>query len=87
MLRGLDDEAMFIHFKSQLPFSVKVFLGPINVISGNKKEDQKKEVKNVKERQDYIVTPTQKWIDGIATGSGQVKQFVATATAIGFVSS
>jgi hypothetical protein len=27
--------------------------------------------------QDYIITPNQKWLDGIATAEGQVRQFVA----------
>lgn len=27
--------------------------------------------------QDYIITPSQKWLDGIATAKGQVRQFVA----------
>ena len=66
--------------------------GPINVISGNTVEKDYKVISGRKERkegqsQDYVVAPPQKWVDGIATGSGQVKQFVATATTIGFASS
>lgn len=34
-------------------------------------------MKKDKSIQDYIVVPDQKWIDGVATAPGQVKQFVA----------
>jgi hypothetical protein len=77
---------MFIHFRSKFQFAIKIFLGPINVISGDKKNGRKYKVSTDDPIQDYVVTPRQSWIDGLATGSGQVRQFVATPTTIGFAS-
>lgn len=34
--------------------------------------------------QDYIVAPRQRWIDGIATAAGTVRQFIATHHGSGF---
>ena len=78
---------MFIHFQSELRFAIKIFLGPINVVSGDRKNGRKYRVSTEGRKQDYVVTPHQFWVDGIATGSGQVRQFVATETTVGFASS
>lgn len=56
------------------------------MISGNQKADGNDKVIAGQERQDYVVTPRQEWVDGFAVGSGQVRQFVATSTTIGFTS-
>jgi hypothetical protein len=31
----------------------------------------------IAKKQDYVIAPDQPWLDGIATGPGMVKQFVA----------
>lgn len=79
-----DDEAMFLYFRSNFQFAIKIFLGPMNVISGDVKNGRKYKVSTDGPIQDYVVTPHQSWIDGVATGSGQVRQFVATPTTIGY---
>lgn len=79
----LDEEAVFISFSSASIFAIKVFLGPINVITGNRDNTESTNSLIDKEKQDYIVAPEQRWIDGITTGNSQVRQFVAKATTKG----
>jgi len=38
----------------------------------------------VEKKQDYIIVPEQPWVDGIATGPGIVKQFVAVPYGSGY---
>ena len=80
---ALDDEAMFISFSSLSVFAIKIFLGPINVITGDRSSRTSSDNLIRKEKQDYIVTPEQRWIDGIVTGPDEIRQFVATATTKG----
>ena len=37
-----------------------------------------------KSEQDYIVTPKQLWLDGIASGDGKVRQFIAVPVSSGY---
>ena len=37
-----------------------------------------------KKTQDYVVTGTQPWLDGIATGKGTIRQFVAMPLGLGY---
>ena len=80
---ALDDEAMFISFSSLSVFAIKIFLGPINVVTGDRSSRTISDNLIRKEKQDYIVTPEQRWIDGIVTGPNEIRQFVATATTKG----
>ena len=41
-------------------------------------------MENKKSIQDYVVTPKQLWLDGIATGNGRVRQFVAMPLGSGY---
>ena len=75
-------EAMYIQFDSTSwghasQYAIKVFVGGVNAISG-KTWDQKSD------KQDYIVVPPQRWLDGIATAPGVVKQFVAMPSGSGY---
>ena len=75
-------EAMYIGFDSTSwglapQYAIKVFVGGVNAISG-KTWDQKSD------KQDYIVVPPQRWLDGIATAPGVVKQFVAMPLGSGY---
>ncbi|PMD25419.1 hypothetical protein NA56DRAFT_435055 [Hyaloscypha hepaticicola] len=80
-----DQEAMWIKFESDLQYAIKVYVGGVNAVSGEPA------VENMATRlrrqtlgaqgaslQDYVVTPNQRWIDGIAISPGVVRQFVAT---------
>ncbi|PGG98055.1 hypothetical protein GX51_07029 [Blastomyces parvus] len=84
-------EAMWIRFESKSQFAVKIYAGGVNVISGEtstenmatKLRRQKLHSEN-QSLQDYIVTPKQLWLDGIATAPGNVRQFVAVASGQGY---
>lgn len=84
-------EALWVNFSANRPFAIKVFVGGINAISGlpAKEDGSIKGLRNVlKEQtdilQDYVVVPKQPWLDGIATGDGHVKQFVAMPMGDGY---
>ncbi|CAZ85286.1 unnamed protein product [Tuber melanosporum] len=59
-------------------YAIKVFFGGVNAISGETWNS------SAKKKQDYIVVPPQPWLDGIATGPGVVKQFVAMPLGSGY---
>ncbi|TPX12408.1 uncharacterized protein E0L32_006820 [Thyridium curvatum] len=72
-------EAMWISFVSDNTYAIKVFAGNVNAISG--KPDTASHEENQATRkdltlQDFVVTPHQHWLDGVATEAGRV-QFVA----------
>jgi hypothetical protein len=77
-------EAMWIRFQrnSSRKFAIRPFLGGVNGISGEASIGDMNAVMrrmtSMAPKQDYIVIPNQKWLDGIATRPGIVKQFVAT---------
>ncbi|KAL6918299.1 hypothetical protein FSHL1_009721 [Fusarium sambucinum] len=64
-------EALWISFESIKRYAIRVFVGGINVVSGEPKAS------NAAKRQDYLVVPDQYWIDGIAVEPGRVRQFMA----------
>jgi hypothetical protein len=74
---------MFIHFRSRpgKTYAIRPFLGGVNAISGQSIIDDlisdmpEEEVDS--SRQDYVVVPKQKRLDGVAIRPGVVKQFVA----------
>jgi hypothetical protein len=74
-------EAMWLHFSgpSWKPRAVKVAVGKVCAITGKKWSE------NLRRRpQDYIVTPPQPWLDGIASGRGAIRQFVAMPLGMGY---
>ncbi|EFR05201.1 integral membrane protein [Nannizzia gypsea CBS 118893] len=76
-------EAMWMDFDTLYPqkFALRVFVGKVNAISGKHMD----ETNDAKEPvQDYIVVPGQKWLDGICTSPGVVKQFVAMPLGSGY---
>ncbi|UCD82430.1 MAG: hypothetical protein JSW26_13685 [Desulfobacterales bacterium] len=74
-------EALWIGFRGAAwkPNAVKIEIGGINAVSGRK---FKEGLSN--EPQDYVVIPDQPWLDGINTGPGKVRQFVAMALGLGY---
>ncbi|EWC43658.1 hypothetical protein DRE_01545 [Drechslerella stenobrocha 248] len=84
-------EAMWINFKiknaeSRYRYAIKIFSGGVNVVSGEPEVEttatklrRQTLLAQGKSVQDYVVIPEQRWLDGIATSSGKVRQFVATA--------
>lgn len=68
-------EALWVGFQGELwpPVAVQIETGRVNVLSG---EADGNSLKN--SPQNYLVCPRQPWLDGINTGEGTIRQFVAT---------
>ena len=75
---------MWISFESptRKRIAIRPYVGGINGISGEGSIGDMatlmRRMNSLSPRQDYLVTPEQLWLDGIATAPGIVKQFVAT---------
>jgi hypothetical protein len=74
-------EAMWLGFQGVhwRPNAAKIAIGKINAISG--KPWNQKLVAN---EEDYIVCPTQPWLDGINAGDGYIRQFIAMPLGMGY---
>jgi hypothetical protein len=74
-------EALWLGFQAApwKPNAVKIAVGRVNAISG---EPYDKAFHS--DPQDYIVCPDQPWLDGIHTGHGSVRQFVAMPLGLGY---
>lgn len=76
-------EAMWMSFSSDWPFAVKIASGKVNAISG-KSWTNELEKSQEGETQDYIVVPSQPWLDGFNVSKGVIRQFVAVPLNSGF---
>jgi hypothetical protein len=67
-------EALWLGFEaaSWKPNAVKIGVGGVNAVSGEPWDIQLRD-----DPQDYLVCPPQLWLDGINSGTGIVRQFVA----------
>jgi hypothetical protein len=80
-------EAMWINFRGgrsrssghAYPFAIKIAAGKINALTGGAWSPALSA-----EEQDYVVIPTQLWIDGFAISKGIIRQFVAERLGEGF---
>jgi hypothetical protein len=74
-------EALWLGFHAApwKPNAVKIGVGRVNAISG---EPHDKALHA--DRQDYVVCPEQPWLDGVHTGHGLVRQFVAMPLGLGY---
>jgi hypothetical protein len=68
-------EAMWLNFHDG-PNAVKVAVGKVNAITG--------EPYDARLADDYVVVPTQPWLDGINAGDGFIRQFVAMPLGMGY---
>ena len=82
---------MWINFKASQPFAIQICVGTINAISGEPiQADYSTTLHRLtklgkgQQIQDYIVVPKQRWLDGIATTQGYVRQFVAMPLGSGY---
>lgn len=76
-------EAMWISFSGPRwkPRAVKIGVGGVNALTGEKWSEEFKKEKE----QDYLVAPIpQLWIDGIKSGKGTIRQFVAMPLGKGY---
>jgi hypothetical protein len=74
-------EAMWIHFRRDFdanPYAAMIGAGAINAVTGEIMKHKGKDVEMIlKEKQNYIVTPPQPWLDGWKDKDGKIYQFVA----------
>lgn len=82
---------MWINFHAKHKFAIKIYVGGVNVVSGEPSTDTEqtrvrryKLLAEQKSIQDYVVTPKQLWLDGIASQDGTVRQFVAMPLCSGY---
>jgi hypothetical protein len=74
-------EALWLSFQAAAwkPNAVKVGIGKINAVSGEAWDEELHS-----DPQDYLVCPDQPWLDGINTGDGFIRQFVAMPLGEGY---
>lgn len=74
-------EALWLGFHAApwKPNAVKIAAGRVNAISGEPDSNALHA-----DRQDYIVCPEQPWLDGVHTGHGLIRQFVAMPLGLGY---
>ena len=82
---------MWIRFHASARFAIKIYVGGVNAVSGEPSTDTEqtrarryKLLSEHKSIQDYVVTPNQLWLDGIASQDGTVRQFVAMPIGSGY---
>jgi hypothetical protein len=73
-------EALWLAFDAApwKPNAVQVGVGGVNAVSGEAWDERLRA-----DPQNYLVCPEQPWLDGINTGDGRVRQFVAMPLAPG----
>jgi hypothetical protein len=86
MLPMYQSEALWIYFSSnfvesrgQYPFAVKIGAGKIDAVTGQAWTNHLHQ-----EPQDYVVVPSQPWLDGFAVEKGVIRQFVAMPLGNGY---
>lgn len=72
-------EAMWMSFGSGTPHAVKVGIGKVCAITGERWSEGLDD-----DPQDYLVAPPQPWLDGICIGKGKIRQFVAMPLGMGY---
>ena len=84
------DKDMAVWFKFELltnglpkvPYALKILVGGINVITGETEHGEQEVLTlennqpNTQVGQNYLILPSQRWIDGFKTGNGTVRQFI-----------
>lgn len=78
MLPVYQREAMWLSFVSSEPAALQVAIGKICAISGTARREKLRH-----EPQNYVALPRQPWLDGINSGDGTIRQFVAVALGSG----
>ncbi|KUJ07507.1 uncharacterized protein LY89DRAFT_789601 [Mollisia scopiformis] len=70
-------EALWINLESKTPFRIKIHFRGINVVSG--KSEGKKFCQELPSTQDYVVSGSQHYVDGVMSDDGStIMQFIAT---------
>jgi hypothetical protein len=71
-------EAMWLSFSSAAPAALQVGVGKVCAVSGRPWSDRLS-----RDPQNYVVLPRQPWLDGINSGPGTIRQFVAVPLGLG----
>jgi hypothetical protein len=71
-------EAMWLSFSSTAPVALQVGVGKVCAVSGRPWSDRLGQ-----DPQNYLVVPRQPWLDGINSGQGTIRQFVAVPLGLG----
>jgi hypothetical protein len=81
MLPMYQSEAMWLNFSSpyRYPFALRVAAGKIDAVTGGEWSEglQRRE-------QNYLVVPSQPWLDGFCVEKGTIRQFVAMPLGAGY---
>lgn len=72
-------EAMWIKFDSDYPFAIKIAAGKINAITGDAWLNELHA-----DPQDYLILPSQPWLDGFCAAKGKIRQFIAMPLGDGY---
>jgi len=79
-------EAMWILFQGEhwKPRAVKIGIGKVCAITGERWSESLAKQRGRGAPQNYVVTPPQPWLDGICSGRGTIRQFVAMPLGMGY---
>lgn len=82
---------MWINFNSHKPYAIKIFVGGVNIVSGEPAIEtaaarlrRRILLSQNKSIQDYLVVPNQPWIDGTTPSADRVRQFDAMSVGTGY---
>lgn len=78
MLPVYQREAMWLSFHSSQPAALQVGVGKVCAVSGERWRDRL-----ATDPQNYAALPQQPWLDGINSGDGYIRQFVAVPLGLG----
>ena len=78
MLPVYQREAMWLSFAATVPSALRIGVGKVCAVSGQAWSDTL-----IDEPQNYVAVPLQAWLDGINSGEGTVRQFVAVRHGLG----
>ena len=78
-------EALWLRFEgiAWRPNALKVGVGKVNAVSG-RPWSERLQPEDRDGNQDYVVVPEQPWLDGINSGDGTIRQFVAMPLGMGY---
>jgi hypothetical protein len=76
-------EAMWMSF-SGAAAALKVGVGKVCAITGRLWDDELTNASTKATKQNYVVLGSQPWLDGIATGKGTIRQFIAMPLGSGY---
>ncbi|WP_369637901.1 hypothetical protein [Nocardia sp. JMUB6875] len=71
-------EAMWLSFSATEPAALQIGVGKVCAVSGKPWSDRLG-----RDPQNYVVLPKQPWLDGINSGQGTIRQFVAVPLGLG----